>query len=177
MIFLQFFYQAMEIINPTRWKHYEMFEYDAKSRSLFCKYKSTEFLDGDIETLINDPFIHRQLEEQNVDVDSLQSEWISLKKILSRWDKKEFSSDSYENGDTSKLYWCTIGRKVSGHGYLFALVDYFLSQNVSEAEAERGFCVVKETKTARRAILSNKYLENQLRIILSDTAIKHLQLR
>ena len=70
---------------------------------------------------------------------------------------------------TSKLDWCTIGRKVSGHDNLFALVDYFLSQNVSEAEAERGFSV--ETKTARRAILSNKYLGNQLRIILSDTTI------
>ena len=98
MIFLQFFYQAMEIINPNKWEHEEMFVYDAKSRSLFCKYKSTDFLDRNIETLINHPFIHRQLEEQNVDVDSVQSEWISLKKILSRWDKKEFSSDSYENG-------------------------------------------------------------------------------
>ena len=48
-----------------------MFEYDAKSRPLFCKYKSTEFLDRNIETLINDPFIHRQLEEQYVDVDSV----------------------------------------------------------------------------------------------------------
>ena len=120
----------MEIINPSKWKHEEMFEYDAKSRSLFCKYKSTDFLDKNIETLINYPFIHRQLEEQNVDVDSVQSEWVSLKKILSRWDKKEFSSDSYENGDTSKLDCCTIGRKVFGHDNLFALVDYPLSQNL-----------------------------------------------
>ena len=53
----------------------------------------------------------------------------------------------------------------------FALVDYFLSQNVSEAEAERGFSVAKETKTVTRAILRNKYLENQLRIILPDSTI------
>ena len=90
MIFLLFFYQTVEIINPSKWKHEEMFEYDAKSRSIFCKYKSTDFLDRNIETLINDPFIHRQLEEQNVDADSVQSEWISLKTSLVDGTRKNF---------------------------------------------------------------------------------------
>ena len=80
----------MGIINPNRWKHEEIFEYDAKSLSLFCKYKSTNFLDRNIETLINDPFIHRQLEEQNVNVDSVQSEWILLKKPLVDGTRKNF---------------------------------------------------------------------------------------
>ena len=84
------FYQAIEIINHNKWKHEEMFEYDAKSRPLFCKYKSTDFLDRNIETLRNDPFIHRLLEEQNVDVDSVQSEWISLKKSLVDGTRKNF---------------------------------------------------------------------------------------
>ena len=148
-----------------------MFEYDAKSKSLFCKYKPTNFLNKNFEMLTNDKFIRRQLEEENVDVDSVKSEWISLKKILSRWDKKDFSPVDQDEKDSLKLDWYTIGKKVSGHDNLFAFVDYFLSQNVSEAEAERGFSVVKETKTARRAILSNVHLENQLRVMLSDTTL------
>ena len=90
--------------------------------------------------------------------------------ILSRWDKKEFPSVDQDENNPPKLDWCTIG-KVSGHDNLFAFVDYFLSQNVSEAETEQGFSVMKETKTARRAVHSNVYLENQLRVILPDTTI------
>ena len=62
-----------------------------------------------------------------------------------------------------------IGKKVTGHDHLFGLIDYFLCQNVSSAEAERGFSILKETKTPRRAILSNNYLSNQMRIMLSET--------
>ena len=129
-----------------------MFGYGAKSRSLFCNCKPTDFPNKNVEApLTNDKFIRRQQEEQDVNVDSVKSEWISLKKILSRWDKKEFPSVDQDENDPPKLDWCTIGKKVSGHDNLFAFVDYFLSQNVSEAEAERGFSVTKEAKTARRA--------------------------
>ena len=67
--------------------------------------------------------------------------------------------------------WAALGKKVAGHDNLFALLDYFFCQNVSSAEAERGFSVLKETETSKRAILSNFYLSNQMRIILSGTPL------
>ena len=63
----------MEIINPSKWNHEELFEYDAKSQPLFCKYKPTDFHNKNVETLTNDNFIRRQLEEQDVNVDSVKS--------------------------------------------------------------------------------------------------------
>ena len=80
--------------------HEGMFDYDSKSRSLFCKYKPTDFPNKNVETpLTNDKYICRQQEEQDVNVDSVKSEWISLKKILSRWDKKEFPSVDQDEND------------------------------------------------------------------------------
>ena len=163
------FYEAMELINPSKWNHEEIFQFDAQSRSIFCKYKPTDFLDKNIELLTSDAFIRRQLEHQDVEVDVIKSEWISLESILSRWDRNEFSTfENKKEGDTN-LSWAMIGKKVTGHDNLFGLIDYFLCQNVSSAEAERGFSILKETKTPRRAILSNNYLSNQMRIMLSET--------
>ena len=87
--FLQFFYEAMELMNPNNWKH-DMFSYDVRSRSIFAKYKPTSHLDKNVESLATDPFIQKQLEHQQVDVDAIKSEWTSLKTIMSRWDKKTF---------------------------------------------------------------------------------------
>ena len=159
----------MELINPSKWNHEEIFQFDAQSRSIFCKYKPTDFLDKNIELLTSDTFIRKQLEHQDVEVEVIKSEWISLKSILSRWDRNDFST--FENkkvGDTN-LSWAMIGKKITGHDNLFGLIDYFLCQNVSSAEAERGFSIVKETKTPRRALLSNNYLSNQMRVMLSET--------
>ena len=55
------FYEVMELINPSKWNHEEIFQFDAQSRSIFCKYKPTDFLDKNIELLTGDAFIHRQL--------------------------------------------------------------------------------------------------------------------
>ena len=78
------FYEAMELINPSKWNHEEIFQFDAQSRSIFCKYKPTDFVDKNIELLTSDASIRRQLEHQDVEVDVIKSEWISLKSILSR---------------------------------------------------------------------------------------------
>ena len=163
------FYEAMELINPSKWNHEEMFQFDAQSRSIFCKYKPTDFLDQNIELLSSDAFIRRQLEHQHVEVDVIKSELISLKSILSRWDRNEFFTFENKKVGGTNLSWAKIGKKVTGHDNLFGLIDYFLCQNMSSAEAERGFSILKETKTPRRAILSNNYLSNQMRIMLSET--------
>ena len=137
----------------------DVFSYDARSRSIFAKYKPTSHLDKNVESLVKDPFIQEQWKQQQVDVDAIKSEWTSLKTIMSRWDKKDFLPTD----------WAAVGKKDVGQDNLFPLLDYFLCQNVSSAEAERGFSVLKETKTSKRAILSNFYLSNQMRIILSGT--------
>ena len=56
-----------------------------------------------------------------------------MKSVLGRGNKKGFPPAD----------WATIGEKVPGHENLFGLIDYFLCQSVSSAEAERGFSVVK----------------------------------
>ena len=66
------FYVAMELINPSKWNHEEMFQFDAQSRSIFCKYNPVDFLDRNIELLTSDAFIRKQLEHQDVEVDSLR---------------------------------------------------------------------------------------------------------
>ena len=99
-----------------------MFQFDAQSRSILCKYKPTDFLDQNIELLSSDAFIRKQLEHQDVEVDVIKSEWISLKSILSRWDRNEFFT--FEN--KTNLSRAMIGKKVTGHDNLFGLIDYFL---------------------------------------------------
>ena len=39
------FYEGL----PSKWKHEEIFQFDAQSRSIFCKYKPTDFLDRNRE--------------------------------------------------------------------------------------------------------------------------------
>ena len=112
-------------------------------------------MDSTVETLTNDKFIRKQLEHQQINVNTITSEWVSLKSIIGRWEKKEFPPND----------WSSIGKRVADN--LLALIDYFLCQNVSAAEAERGFSVMKEAKTPKRSVLSNTYLSNQLRIMLS----------
>ena len=144
----------MELIDPIKWKH-------SKSRAIFAKYKATDYLDSTVETLTNDKFIRKQLDHQQINVNTITSVWASIKSIIGRWGKKEFPPND----------WSSIGKRVAVHGNLFALIDYFLCQNVSAAEAERGFSVMKETKTPKRAVLSNKYLSNRLRIMLSSVVV------
>ena len=119
----------MELINPSKWNHKEMFQFDAQSHSIFCKYKPTDFLDKNIELLTSDAFIPKQLENKHVEVDVIKKELISLKSIVSHWDRNEFST--FEN--KTNLSWAIFGKKVTGHD------NYFLCQNVSSAEAEQGF--------------------------------------
>ena len=69
---------------------------------------------------------YKQLEQQNVDVDAIRSEWISLKSILSRWDKEEFPSSKFNKKECPTLDWAMIMRKIARHDNFFALVDYFL---------------------------------------------------
>ena len=128
-----------------------MLTFDSKSRAIFAKYKATDYLERTVETLTNDKFIRKQLEHQQINVNTITSEWASLKSIIGRWGKKEFPPNDLSS----------IGKRVADHDNLFALIDYFLCQNVSAADAERGFSVVKETKTLKCAVLSNKYLSNQ----------------
>ena len=81
------FYDAMELIDPIKWKHDDMFTFDSKSRAIFAKYKSTDYLDRTVETLTNDKFIRKQLEHQQINVNTIASEWASLKSIIGRWGK------------------------------------------------------------------------------------------
>ena len=113
-----------------------MFIYDARSRSIFAKYKPTSHLDKNVESLVEGPFIRKQGEQQKVDVDVIKPEWTSLKTIMSRLNTTDFPPTD----------WAALGKNVVGHDNLFALLDYFLCQNVSPAEAERG---LKETKTSK----------------------------
>ena len=50
--------------------------------------------------------------------------------------------------------WAELGKKVIDHDNLFAMIDYFLTQNVSSAEAERGSSVLKGTTSSKRATLT-----------------------
>ena len=55
---------------------------------------------------------------------------------------------------------------------LFAMMDYFLTQNETLAEAEMGFSVLKGTKNSKRATLTNRYLCNQMRVMLSGKSLE-----
>ena len=81
---------------------------------------------------------------------------------MSRWDKNDFPPQN----------WAELGKKVIGHDNLFAMIDYLLTQNVSSAEAERGFSVLKGTKNSKRATLTNRYLSNQMRVMLSGKRLE-----
>ena len=115
--------------------------YDTSSHNIFSKYKGKTYLDKKVKSLVTDNFIQKTLAYKNVDVYGIKYEWTSLKTISSRWDKNEIPPQNLAE----------IGKRVRGHDNLFALMDYFLTQNISSAEAERGFSVLKETKTVKRA--------------------------
>ena len=85
-----------------------------------------------------------------------------MKPVLCPGNKKDFPP----------VDWASIGEKVPGHKNLFGMIDYFLCQSASNVEAEQGFSVLKETKTSKRAILGNKHLAIQMRVILSGVPLE-----
>ena len=86
---------------PIKWKHDDMFTFDSKSRAIFAKYKATYYLDRTVETLTNDKFIRKQLGYQQINVNTITSEWASLKSIIGRWEKRSSTERLVFHWETS----------------------------------------------------------------------------
>ena len=74
----------MELIDPIKWKHDDMFTFDSKSQTIFAKYKATDYLDRTVETLTNDKFIRKQLEHQQINVNTITN------RLLAEGEKRSF---------------------------------------------------------------------------------------
>ena len=154
------FHEAHKLLKTTMWKHEEFFVRD-NSTSQFPAYKALNVFNENVNCLVNTAMIRVQLEYAMFDVDAIPTEWQSLKTIMSRWPKHKFPPES----------WKYIGEETDACVNLFGLIDYFLCLTVTSADAERGFSVMKELKTNKRAVLKNTHLQNQMRVKLDGPSI------
>ena len=103
-----------------------------------------------------------QLESKNNVLSEILSECTFIELKLAKWSRNDFPLESWES----------IGMKFDGLSSLFGLIDYFLTLNVSSAEAERGFSILKSIKPSKRAALTNRHLQRQMLINIDGPEIE-----
>jgi hypothetical protein len=158
------FYEAHQLLQPSRWKPSEFFSQDNSSTGIFAKQRATDIYNKNIDALTSSLSIKKQLEHCKIDTVVIQAEWQSLKSMMSRWEKTDFPPKNWES--------ISDHLDENSHTNLFGLIDYLLCYGVSSADAERGFSIMKEIKTSKRALLANTHLCNQMRIKMDGPSIQ-----
>ena len=82
-----------------------------------------------------------------------------------KWVKNDFPPESWES----------IGMKFDRLSNLFGLIDHFLTLNVSSAEAEHGFSILKSLKFSKRAVLTNQHLQQQMLVNIDGPQIESFE--
>lgn len=96
----------------------------------------------------------QQLQDQAVSIDEIHPEWIKLRKAV----QERF-------GDPQKTSWPAINRVFKArYPCILALVDITLTLPACTAEPERGFSVMKNTKTDWRSSMGDKTLSDLMTI-------------
>jgi hypothetical protein len=155
------FAEAVDFLNTAEWTYSNFFTTENN------EIKHKNIFDNNIKALIDNEMLRQQLENKNVDIGNIISEWISLKNIMKTW--KIASSKSFP-----PLSWAEISINVKPDRFnnLFSLIDFLLCHSLSSADAERGFSAMKNIKTKHRSRIGNKLLTIQLRIKIDGKEIE-----
>lgn len=154
------FADAEAILDTCKWDPEEFY------RIINGKKECTLVFEDELQALIDNVAIRKQIECQGVDVGAVVMEWVNLKKTMLTWNNRMTKCIPLES-------WAQIGVWVKCENFanLFSLVDFFLCHNLSSADAERGFSVMKEIKTSKRSKIENVLLTLQLGINIDGMPI------